>query len=208
MARFTAEPGDIASPGVRLRLKERAQALLDPKRPGEFNQAAMELGATLCLPRQPKCLLCPWRNLCQAHQRGIVDQLPVKAPRRPPERLELHLALIVDQGRLLLRRRSGNEQQLAGFWELPSLEDLPSSRALRPLGRFRHSITHHNFEVEVWHGRLRRVPEGCHWHELDRIGSLPVGAMTRKALALLPGGQPDPAPSPKPRSAAGPQADG
>lgn len=186
MARLSAEPGDIGSPGVRARLKERAQALLDPRHPGEFNQALMELGATLCLPRRPKCLLCPWRDLCQAHQRGLESQLPVKAPQRQPERRQLRLALIVDHGRLLLRRRSGQERRLAGFWELPSLDDLPSSRSLRLLGRFRHSITHHNYEVEVWHGRLRRAPDGCQWHDLGCIGALPAGAMTRKALALLP----------------------
>ncbi len=186
MARLSAEQGDIASPGVRARLKERAQALLDPGHPDEFNQALMELGATLCLPRQPKCLLCPWRGICQAHRDGIAPELPVKARRRPPERRHLRLALIIDQGRLLLRQRSSEERRLAGFWELPAVEDLPSSRTLRPVGRFRHSITHHNFEVEVWHGRLRRAPESCQWHDLDRIDTLPVGAMTRKALALLP----------------------
>lgn len=186
MARLSAEPGDIASSGVRARLKERAQALLDPRHPGEFNQAVMELGATLCLPRRPKCLLCPWREICQAHREGTTSQLPVKARRRAPERLQLKLALIVDRDRLLLRRRSGDERRLAGFWELPAVEDLPSSRALRLLGRFRHSITHHNYEVEVWHGHLRRAPEGCHWHDLSRIDALPAGAMMRKALALLP----------------------
>ncbi len=186
MARLSAELGDIASPGVRARLKERAQALLDPRDPGEFNQAIMELGATLCLPRQPKCLLCPWREICQAHRDGTASQLPVKTRRRAAERLHLRLALIVDQGRLLLRQRSGDERKLAGFWELPAVEDLPSTRTLRLLGRFRHSITHHNYEVEVWHGRLRRAPDGCHWHDLSRIDTLPAGAMTRKALALLP----------------------
>jgi A/G-specific adenine glycosylase len=187
MARFSAETGDIATPGAQLRLKERAQALLDPKRPGEFNQAIMELGATLCLPRNPRCLLCPWRDLCQAHQQGIEQQLPVKARRRKPEQIALRLALIVDRDRLLLRQRSEGERRLAGFWELPSLEELPSARALRPLGRFRHSITHHNYEVEVWGGRRLRAPDGCQWVAWDQLDSLPLGAMTRKALALAKG---------------------
>jgi A/G-specific adenine glycosylase len=184
MARFAADTGDIASSGVRLRLKEQAQALLDPAHPGDFNQALMELGATVCLPRQPRCLLCPWQNLCQARRSGLESELPVKARRRQTERLALRLALIVDRGRLLLRRRPEEERRLAGFWELPALEELGSPRSLKLLGRFRHSITHHNYDVEVWHGRLRRRLDGCQWHELESLGSLPLGAMTRKALAL------------------------
>ncbi|GIU80224.1 MAG: A/G-specific adenine glycosylase [Bryobacteraceae bacterium] len=184
MARLTAEEGDIASGSVRLRLKEQAQALLEPAHPGDFNQALMELGATVCLPRQPKCLLCPWQDLCQARRRGLEAELPVKARRRQPERVALRLALIVDRGRLLLRRRPEDGRRLAGFWELPSVEELGPERSLKLLGRFRHSITHHNYEVELWHGRMRRSLDGCQWHELAALDSLPLGAMTRKALAL------------------------
>jgi A/G-specific adenine glycosylase len=192
MARFTAEPGSIGSASVRLRLKERAQALLDPKRPGEFNQALMELGATLCLPRNPKCLLCPWREHCQAHQQGIEDQLPVKDARRAVERVRLRLALIVHGGRLLLRRRGDGQRRLAGFWELPKVEDLPAAANLRPLGRFRHSITHHQYEVEVLHGRMRRVPAGLEWHDIARLDGLPLDTMARKAMALLKRQDPQP----------------
>jgi A/G-specific adenine glycosylase len=144
----------------------------------------MELGATVCLPRQPKCLLCPWQDLCQARRRGLESELPVKARRRQPERVALRLALIVDRGRLLLRRRPEDGRRLAGFWELPSVEELGTARSLKLLGRFRHSITHHNYEVELWHGRMRRALDGCQWHELAALDSLPLGAMTRKALAL------------------------
>jgi len=192
MARFTAEPGSIGSAAVRLRLRERAQALLDPKRPGEFNQALMELGAMLCLPRNPKCLLCPWREHCQAHQQGIEDQLPVKAARRAVERVPLRLALIVDGGRLLLRRREEGQRRLAGFWELPRVEDLPAAGNLRPLGRFRHSITQHQYEVEVLHGRMRRAPAGLQWHDITRLDGLPLDTMTRKAMTLLENRNPKP----------------
>lgn len=184
MARFTAETGAIDSAGVRLRLKERAQALLDPASPGEFNQALMELGATICLPRQPRCRLCPWQGQCQARRRGLEQEIPVRARRRQPERLKLRLAVIVDGDRLLLRRRSRHERRLAGFWELPSLEDLPSPRRVRLLGRFRHAITHHDYEVEVWHGWMRRALEGYQWQDVSALGAIPLGAMTRKALAL------------------------
>lgn len=186
MARFAADSGDIGSPAVRLRLKELAQSLLDPRRPGDFNQALMELGATLCLPRRPRCLLCPWRDLCQAHARGIAAELPVRSRRPEPLRLGLQLAVILHGRGLLLRRRASSSARLAGFWELPSLEDLPASRSLKLLGSFRHSITRHDYTVEVWFGRLRRVPSGCHRHSLESLPSLPLTSMTRKALALLP----------------------
>ncbi len=190
MARFAAESGDISAASTRLRLKELAQSLLDPARPGDFNQALMELGATLCLPRNPKCLLCPWRDLCQAHRRGLVSQLPVRRGRRDAVRLQLQLAVVLQDGRILLGRRSDGARRLAGFWELPDLESLPSARALRQLGSFRHSITHHNYTVEVWQAQIRRPPEGCEWHALASLPSLPITSMTRKAVALLPGGYP------------------
>lgn len=186
MARYSAEEGDLESPAVRLRLKELAQSLLDPRRPGDFNQALMELGATLCLPRQPRCLLCPWRELCRAHARGLTGAIPLRRRRRQAVREQLRLAVILHNGSLLLKRRDGSASRLAGFWELPSLEELPALRTLKPLGSFRHSITRHDYAVEVWLGRLGRAPAGCQWHDLKSVPGLPLASMTRKALALLP----------------------
>jgi len=186
MARYSAEPGDIDSPAVRLRLKELAQSLLDPQRPGDFNQALMELGATLCLPRQPKCLLCPWRELCQAYARGLSGEIPVRRRRRDPVQEQLRLAVILHNGSVLLKKRDGKAARLAGFWELPPLEDLPPVKNLKRLGNFRHSITRHDYTVEVWLGRLSRAPAGWRWHDLKTLTALPLASMTRKALALLP----------------------
>ncbi len=186
MARYAAEEGDVDSPAVRLRLKELAQSLLDPQRPGDFNQALMELGATLCLPRQPKCLLCPWRELCQAHARGLAGEIPVRGRRREPVREKLRLAVITHNGSLLLKRRADSAARLAGFWELPALEEVPAAKPLKRMGSFRHSITRHDYTVEVWLGRLNRAPAGCHWHDLQTLDGLPLASMARKALALLP----------------------
>ncbi len=188
MARFSAELGDVDSPAVRLRLKELAQSLLDPQRPGDYNQALMELGATLCLPRQPKCLLCPWRDLCQAHARGLTAEIPARGRRREPLREQLRLALILHNGSLLLKRRADSSSRLAGCWELPALEEVPSAKQLKRVGSFRHSITRHDYAVEVWAGRLSRAPEGFQWHSLEGLEQLPLASMTRKALALLPDG--------------------
>ena len=185
MARFSAERGDTASAGVRVRLKKLAQTMLDPRRPGDFNQALMELGATVCLPRQPKCLLCPWQDICQARAEGIAEKLPVRTRRQEPVREELSLAIIVRRGKILLRKRPDNDGRLAGFWELPEADSLPAEALLEPAGSFRHSITRHNYTVRVWTARLGRAPAGCVWQPLEALESLPVSSMTRKALALL-----------------------
>lgn len=187
MARYSAEEGDVDSPTVRLRLKELAQSLLDPQRPGDYNQALMELGATLCLPRQPRCLLCPWRELCQAHARGLAEKIPVRRRRREPVREQLRVAVITHNGSLLLKRREESAARLAGFWELPALEEVPAAKHLKRLGSLRHSITRHDYTVEVWHGRLNRAPAGFEWHALEVVEELPLASMTRKALALLSG---------------------
>jgi A/G-specific adenine glycosylase len=185
MARFSAERGDTASAGVRLRLKELAQTMLDPRRPGDFNQALMELGATVCLPRQPKCLLCPWQDICQARAQGIAEQLPVRTRRQEPVQEELSLAVVVRRGKILLRRRPDNDGRLAGFWELPEAASMPAGTRLEPAGSFRHSITRHNYTVRVWTACLRHAPAGCVWQPVEALASVPVSSMTRKALALL-----------------------
>lgn len=205
MARLSAETGNPSSAPVRLRLKELAQRMLDPRRPGDFNQALMELGATVCLPRQPKCLLCPLLQHCQARAAGIEQELPARGPRPETRKLELDLAVVVHRGRLLLGRRSETDGQLAGFWELPRLEALAGAARGESAGAFRHSITRHGYTVRVWRVHLTRAPAGFHWQPLDALDSLPLSSMTRKALRLagVDGAQTDRTPS---RSAAGQSA--
>jgi A/G-specific adenine glycosylase len=185
-----------------------AEELLDPEAPGDWNQAVMELGATVCTPRKPACLACPLRKACRAFAKGLVDELPEGRARRPPVDVTVAAALVERNGRLLLVRRA--EGRLLGrMWEIPqtSLE----SRGLQDLGpelreryglevepgplvvRARHAITHRRIKVEGYRSRLRRSPpadeERYRWATEKDVRSLPVSSMTRKLIRGLGAGQ-------------------
>lgn len=183
LARAFAETGDVQSQSVRVRLKEEAQRLLDPRRPGDFNQALMELGATLCLPRNPQCLLCPWREQCAARAAGLEHELPRKSRKREPLRQQLTLCLVEKDGALLFRQREAHSSRLAGFWDLPEARDLPHAELGQPLGVFRHSITRHDYTVEVRSACVLRAPRGFKWLTPRELETLPLSTMARKALA-------------------------
>ncbi|MCC6862674.1 MAG: A/G-specific adenine glycosylase [Bryobacterales bacterium] len=184
LARVTGERGDIGSGRTRARLEEAAAGLLDRRRPGDCNQALMELGATLCLPRRPRCLLCPVSRFCAARASGIEEQLPVKLRKTKTREVELTLALVERRGRVLFWRRDGDRARMAGFWELPSVEQLPAFTALSELGTFRHTITNHRYSVRVLRGTLARAPRGFRWLAPAELARLPLSTTARKALAL------------------------
>jgi len=184
LARAEDERGDIGASSVRVRLKEAAQNLLDPRRPGEFNQALMELGATVCVPRNPQCLLCPWRDLCAGRRAGVQHELPVKLKRRDPVKLAIELLVIEKDGRVLLRQRSATESRLAGFWELPEARAVPTARRQGAVGGFRHTITRHDYTIEVFRASAVKAPAGFRWFEINELDKMPLATMSRKALAL------------------------
>ncbi|MGO9229057.1 MAG: A/G-specific adenine glycosylase [Terriglobales bacterium] len=187
VARMENDAGDIRSPQTRERFRAVAQRWLDRRRPGAFNQALMELGATVCLPRQPLCPQCPLRAQCRAFEQGSVNQLPVKLGRVPPERIEAIL-LLVRRGRcILLRQRPASERRMPGFWDLPGPEHLPTVRPGVPLGQFRHVITHHRYLFTVRSASApRRLPVGAHFRWLDprNAGSIPLSTSAKKVLRL------------------------
>ncbi len=124
-ARLLALDEDPKRAAPRRALRAAAAALLDPSRPGDGNQALMELGARICTPRKPKCLLCPLAEDCAGRCTGEPERFPRPRERKEPERLVRVVALVeseADRGgasRRLLFRRGDDEELLAGFWELP-----------------------------------------------------------------------------------------
>jgi A/G-specific adenine glycosylase len=122
LARYAEIAQPPQSPSGKKRLWELAGSLVPADRPGDFNQALMELGALVCSPRNPTCLLCPLSNDCLARRKGLVDSLPAKPRPKPRKQLRLATALILRGGRVLVARR--HESGLfGGLWELPSFPD-------------------------------------------------------------------------------------
>ncbi len=183
LSRLTAERGPIGATTVKRRLAALAAELLDARDPGGFNQALMELGATVCLPKSPECARCPIARHCRARRLGIERQLPTRGPRPKPVRVEKTLLVIERRGRLLLRRNGGG--RLEGLWELPEREDLPTARLGRKLGEFRHSITRYQYRITVMQAVCSRRPAGYRWVRVAEAARLPLSAAARKALRLL-----------------------
>jgi A/G-specific adenine glycosylase len=150
-----------------------AESLLDRKRSGDFNQAMMELGATLCHPREPACAVCPVASLCV--QRGAGAR-PERASRR---KAELRYTLAHRNGRVLLQQRAQDSQLMPGMWELP--ESPGRAAREKPILQLRHSITTTDYSVLVFpenrtaSSRGRWVP----WRSAEKLA---LTGLARKIL--------------------------
>lgn len=212
VSRLLATSEDPHGAAARRRLLDAAGELLDPARPGDGNQAMMELGATLCTPRRPRCLLCPLRPGCRAAAEGDPERYPATRPRRERERLRL-VAAVVEWNRrgagsvlssVLLVRRPEESSLLAGTWEVPWVEAAGRRSAaaglaaryggawtLGPrLARVRHSITHRDLRVDVHRAELAgggAIAEGVEagWFDGDERAGLPLSSLVGKVLGAI-----------------------
>jgi A/G-specific adenine glycosylase len=185
LSRLTAERGNIDSGVVKKRLQARVDELMDPELPGEFNQALMELGATVCLPKQPRCSQCPWASECQAFQLGLQDELPMKSGRPEAVGVEKQLLMIERAGKILAWQRPSESRRLAGFWELPETEQLPGVKIEGRLAGFRHTIVNTNYRVAVFRASLTATPKGFRWIAPKELSEIPLSTTAKKALACL-----------------------
>ncbi len=190
----------IATPLPKAKIEVRA-ALADivpPDRPGDFAQATMDLGATICSPRRPKCMLCPWELACQAHAAGEAENYPVKLARaKRPTRHAIAFVLTDRAGAVWLRRRA-DEGLLGGMMEVPSSEwaaSDPSEKAARAAapaalawrtlpGKVRHGFTHFELELTVWTAQGRRADvSGGQWVAADGLDGVALPTLMRKVIA-------------------------
>ncbi|MGZ4838901.1 MAG: A/G-specific adenine glycosylase [Terriglobales bacterium] len=157
-----------------------AQQLLSPRAPGDFNQAMMELGATLCLPRQPRCDLCPLRRLCAT--RGPLERRAMS----PRKSAEVTHGLACRAGRVYLVRRDDRQSLMPGMWELPQLPNADGSRDGAPDGgsadfTLRHSITVTDYTIHICRIKTARAPRG-RWFSLEQAAALPLTGLTRRVF--------------------------
>jgi A/G-specific adenine glycosylase len=187
-------------PAAKPRIKELAGALLPPRRAGDFAQALMDLGATLCSPRRPACSLCPWSGACAACSRGDQETFPRKAPKREG-RLRRGAAFVVlrADGRLLLRQRP-DKGLLASMTEVPGsawTHDFDEHDALRAAPRLkgakwrrvpgvvRHVFTHFPLELAVFVAQVPRGtagPKAMRWACLPKLAGEALPSVMRKVI--------------------------
>jgi A/G-specific adenine glycosylase len=155
-------------------LWEAANQLLDAKRPGDFNQAMMELGATVCTPRTPACLTCPVVERCAT--RGVLTATTTPALQR---KREIHYALDYRDREVFLVQRSSDASLMAGMWELPEVAGVNGSAS--PLFKLRHSITVTDYTVRVW-SEAQQSRVGGKWIPVRRLGQVALTGLARKIL--------------------------
>jgi A/G-specific adenine glycosylase len=151
-----------------------AQQLLDHERPGDFNQAMMELGATVCVPGEPLCDQCPMKTLCRTRGRG---EMRHDKPRQLKVSISFALAMKGDS--VLLVRRSASERLMPGMWELPAIDSSVQSR--EPLFTVRHSVTVTDYLVKVVAQSGLEAVKG-QWIKKSRVNKLPITGLTKKIL--------------------------
>ncbi len=170
---------------VAREVRAEAQKLLDPEHAGDSNQAMMELGATVCLPRAPLCLHCPVQPWCRTRGEHAT------APRRRQQVRGICYALACRDDRVLLRKRAADDSLMAGMWELPELLAVPETA--ETVLRVRHSITVTNYQVSIvglTAEQTRELPGELCWTPVAALGTLPLTGLARKVLrksGLLPG---------------------
>jgi len=187
-------------PAAKKAIRSAAAGLTPQRRPGDYAQAVMDLGATVCLPRRPRCGACPWSEACRGRAAGVAESLPVKAPRqRRPVRRGIAYWTEDGAGRVLLRRRP-ETGLLGGMMEVPSgpwVEDGPPPEgppvegAWSPLGAVaRHGFTHFILELDVRTGSSGgAAPEGCVWAPIDALADYALPTAMKKVVRLALAGK-------------------
>jgi len=197
VSRFFAieEPLPLSKEAIRTGAAELAAQVA---RPGDFTQAFMELGATVCTPRKPKCVICPWREDCAARRFGIAEELPRKLakPEKPIRYGKVYW--VCDKGgRFLIHKRAG-KGLYEGLYQLPTTEWIAekdkASRLLPPAGvkavsavgaEVRHSFTHFDLVLEIWTGSATKtaLPEAI-WVDAQAQAAYALPTLMKKAVNL------------------------
>lgn len=201
LARWLAIEQSIDAPKVRDRLWQVAQQLVPPSRPGDFNQALMELGQLVCTPKRPQCKTCPVANQCRAYKDDSANRLPLRTPRRAPQQVFHHIVAIHRGDKYLLEQR-GAKGLWSQMWQIPTAEQASASQLTqwvkdhfgltvtrpRKVKTFGHQTSHRTIKFVLWcscvqAGRLRRG-SGL-WRRLDAMDDLPFANPQHRALKLL-----------------------
>ncbi len=214
LCRYFGIKKDVGKAGTRRELWELAERLVPRGHAGEYNQALMDLGATICAPRQPACAQCPLERGCRARRLGMQAQLPVKARAKKKPHHHIGVGVIWKGGRILIAKRFADER-LGGLWEFPggqkergeSLPECVRREVREELGIgvsvqdecavVRHGYSHFSITLHVFHCQYRRgTPRalGCaewRWVAPRALSRYAFPSANRRVLEMLTRGRRD-----------------
>jgi A/G-specific adenine glycosylase len=173
---------DMPAPGMKA-IRQVAERIVDPQRPGDFNQSLMELGATICLPRKPSCNACPIRTFCRALANGTVDERPGRKNKKPIPTEHVNTLVRIESDRVWLRQRP-NEGLLGGLWEFPECANPPAGS--QSLGEVSHVFSHKRIIYHVHACFTSGEPDATgQWVRLHELAHLPLSTAQRKVERLV-----------------------
>ncbi len=173
---------DVGIPSVKREIDALAKREMPKTRCGEFNQALMDVGATICKPGTPDCERCPLYSVCDARREDDADCLPVQAKKAPPREIALAVTLVTKGGRILLQKRK--EKLLGGMYVFLLEEDEPTLPGARFLANARHVFTHRVWQMKIYHAKAgeKCALDGI-WASRRDMLSLPLPTAVRAAKA-------------------------
>lgn len=192
---------NVGIPSVRRELSAEAAALVPAERPGDFNQAMMDLGATVCTPGTPNCERCPLSSLCDAFSAGDADELPVLPRKNPPKVIDYAVCLIFSGSRVLMRQRT--EALLRGLWVFPMAEGMFTCRTLpeavsalthlpvrhvRDAGQAKHVFTHQVWQMQLFTmsaDAQADAPAGDAFVPVAELSALAIPSAMKAAVAAI-----------------------
>jgi A/G-specific adenine glycosylase len=202
LVRLAAAPGEVREPRLWRRLADAAAVLLDADAPSDWNQAMMELGATACTPRAPRCEECPVAHWCRARALGIAASLPTALSKPKTALVRLAAAVLLDPtGRTLVLRDESGGALFSRLWQFPAVAAGRSPRqavrehlehslgvpgaSIEALASARHTVTFRDVRLLPFLVRVDRLPDvpGTRTPLLAELDSLPVSSATRKVAA-------------------------
>lgn len=192
---------NVGIPSVKRQITQAAAELVPQERPGDFNQAMMDLGATICVPGTPSCERCPVAEMCDACREGDAEDIPELPRKNPPKVINYDLCLIYNGDRVLMRQRT--ETMLQGLWIYPMIEEHHTAKQLpalvkrriglpvadiQPAGEAKHVFTHQVWQMKIYTmSTTAEASDGWRFVTLEEMQALTIPTAVKKAKEIVLG---------------------
>jgi A/G-specific adenine glycosylase len=202
LSRLFAIGEDIKNKKTEARLWHLSESLIPKGRAGSFNQAVMDLGATICTPQKPQCPLCPLKGLCKAKASGEPERFPMKKGKKEIPHVEAVSAVIERSGKVFLRQRPLTGL-LGGLWEFPDwkikdkedlelklIKDVKKELGIeiavkKPIGTFRQTFSHFKLTLHVYHCQAQEREKPGKWVFIRQLTKFPMSRIHRKIADVV-----------------------